>query len=112
MWHTEHMVDKNKIAESLKQGLINIVQVLVALAVLSVGLTISEYWWDRESFAEHNAGMWWADVLAQCDSTAEELEADFKCINSRDCLLSRDELLAHEERVERFALMCTEKVGD
>lgn len=87
----------------------NIIQVILALFVVGSVMMIAQYWLAPEWFAEENAGTWLGDLLARCDSTGEGLEADFKCLELADCSLSRDELLAHEKRLERFNLMCSQE---
>ena len=43
---------------------------------------------DRELFVKFYAGMWIGNIVGRCDSTGDELED-------------------HEERLERFTLLCT-----
>ena len=97
----------DRIADKAKEWTINIIQVIVALFVIGGAVNVAMYWLDREYFAKSHAGSWFGNIVARCDSTADDLEVDFKCIDSKDCALSRDELKDHEERLERYNLMCT-----
>ena len=90
-----------------RRRVINTIQIIVGLIILGSAMSVSMYWWNRELFVEVFAGKRLGNLVARCDSTAEALDLDFKCMVDRDCLLSTDELIAHDKRLERYTLLCT-----
>lgn len=96
----------DKISDAITRWTINIVQVIVAIVVLSGLMQLGFFYLDTDDYYDIFGHTWVSETLARCDSLAEELTADQRCMNSSDCTLTRDELVAHEKGIAKYALHC------
>lgn len=96
----------NKVGDFIYRWIINIVQVIVAIAIINVGMQAVWWFFDSEEYYDIFGHTWMSDTLSRCDSLLVELEADWECIDSPACTMTRDELVGHEKRLAKIALHC------
>ena len=87
-----------EIADKVREWTWNILQVVIALAVLGFA---GNYLADTEGFRTRvNA------LFVSCDRLTREIDKDDMCRRSDDCQLTRDELVESRERVEKHYRYC------
>ena len=86
-------------------------QIVAALLVLAAAVFIGIFYLSPEDYTEDYADSYprVTKILARCGHVEEELKLDKNCIDSSNCMLSRDELQARDKNLERFLLFCLDK---
>ena len=96
--------------DNLSQWAVNTVQVIVALLVVGFGVTVAFFYFSPASYIDiYGADNPLTPYLARCGSIEEELQADYACTESSDCMLNREELTKHVDRVAKHTMFCTEE---
>ena len=70
----------------------------------------AETWKGAQDTAEDFAYQY-REIVGYCDNLREDLQHDQQCMGSDNCVMTRDELVDYEERVEKLAKYCKAKLS-
>ena len=95
----------------LANSILGTLQIIAALLVVVAAVFIAIFYLSPEDYADDYADDYpgVTKILARCGHVEEELTLDKNCIDSGNCMLSRDELQTRHQNLERFLLFCLDK---
>ena len=96
----------DRFTDTFIQWTINAVQVVVAVFVIGFGIQAVMFYVDPENAPDAPGGREIVQFLVRCDSLEAGLQADYLCAESLDCTMTRDELVEHQERLEKYGKYC------